>query len=82
MSPLNTESYPYLGATLEAMAGGREQLLEVTDSPGKGLSPTFSRTGHPLPTYVLYSKKRTLGASFAFLLIQWGVRGVELQNIG
>lgn len=49
MSPLNTESYPCLGATLEAVAGGREQLLEVTDSPGKGLSPAFSRTGHPTP---------------------------------
>lgn len=53
MSPLHTKRYPYLGATLEAMARESEQLLKVTDSPGKGLNLTVSRTGHP--TSHLYS---------------------------
>lgn len=49
MSLLHTKSYPYLGATVEAMAGESKQFLKVTDSPGKGLSPIVSRTGHLTP---------------------------------
>lgn len=76
MSPLHTKSYPYLGA----MAGESKQLLKVTDSSGKRLRSIVSRTGHLTPHLCPALPGKNLGASSAFLLIQWGVQWVELQN--